>query len=204
MVARSFRSTWLSWRPRVCLLEKFMDAHECKALIQLGTGRMQRTQKSNPSISVLRSARGCWLPRTDDPLLSWRDVSGARFVLAEFEERVAHVTGIPLMNGEPSQLLRYREGEQYSVHPDFFDPSDAAALANGGQRLCTLLAYLSTWPARLKEVSWKGCRRMLVEQQDFPGQMGEAWKCSQSWATLCSGTTRTAQALPILAVCIKA
>ena len=44
-------------------------------------------------------------------------------------------------NGEPIQILRYENGQQYVPHFDFFqDPVNVAA---GGHRIATVLMYLS-------------------------------------------------------------
>ena len=64
--------------------------------------------------------------------------------MSSVEERIAHATGIPLTHGEPSQVLRYGRGQQYTLHPDFFDPKDKRQLGNGGNRQATLLVYLNT------------------------------------------------------------
>ena len=57
-----------------------------------------------------------------------------------------HASGIPRAHGEPCQVLRYRPGEEYKRHPDFFDPADTEELRNGGQRMATFIIYLSTLP----------------------------------------------------------
>ena len=51
-----------------------------------------------------------------------------------------YVLGIPLEQMEEPQIVRYRTGEEFSWHYDEVPP---AQLANGGQRLATLLVYLN-------------------------------------------------------------
>merc|ERR1711935_319707 len=89
-----------------------------------------------------RSSDGCWIPRSDLPSV-WH-TEWQRNLVAAVEDRIALTTGFPLQNGEPSQILRYTRGAEYSLHPDFFDPADRSSLANGGQRCATLLVYLSS------------------------------------------------------------
>ena len=62
------------------------------------------------------------------------------------ERRIAKATGVATGCGEPSQVLRYEAGQEYALHPDFFSPEDAHALANGGQRVATFLLYLNSVP----------------------------------------------------------
>ena len=139
----SLTSTWLSWRPRVCRFHGLLSADECEALMQLGSSRLERAQVRHAE--AVRTAQGCWLPRSDLRSV-WSDEQ-RRGLVQSVEERIAHATGIPLTHGEPAQVLRYGAGQQYSVHPDFFDPRDEQELSNGGQRVATFLVYLSSVPA---------------------------------------------------------
>ncbi|KAF6266337.1 hypothetical protein COO60DRAFT_447587 [Scenedesmus sp. NREL 46B-D3] len=51
--------------------------------------------------------------------------------------------GAPVENGEPMHVLRYQQGEQYKEHYDFFNESDSTNVVNGGQRVATVLLYLT-------------------------------------------------------------
>ncbi|KAG7022241.1 putative prolyl 4-hydroxylase 7 [Cucurbita argyrosperma subsp. argyrosperma] len=67
-------------------------------------------------------------PRSDD-------------IVAGIEAKIAAWTFLPVDNGEPIQILRYENGQQYVPHFDFFqDPVNVAA---GGHRIATVLMYLS-------------------------------------------------------------
>ena len=97
-----------------------------------------------------RSSDGCWIPRSDLPSV-W-STEWQRNLIAAVEDRIALATGIPLHNEEPSQILRYTRGAEYSLHPDFFDPQTAARwptlrhadrlplLGAGRRRRCHLLS----------------------------------------------------------------
>jgi len=68
-------------------------------------------------------------------------------LVARLEERIAALVDWPVENGEGLQVLRYRPGAEYKPHYDYFDPaqpSSAAILARGGQRLASLVMYLNT------------------------------------------------------------
>jgi prolyl 4-hydroxylase len=51
-----------------------------------------------------------------------------------------HVLGIPLPQMEEPQIVRYREGEEFSWH---YDEIPRIQSENGGQRVATLLVYLN-------------------------------------------------------------
>ena len=47
-------------------------------------------------------------------------------------------------NIEPTQILRYRPGERYRMHPDFFVGPKKEKMGRGGQRIATLIAWLNS------------------------------------------------------------
>ncbi len=67
-------------------------------------------------------------------------------VLEALERCISRVSGMPALNGEFLQILRYRPGEEFRPHVDYFNESGAGAyqsLADGGQRAQTVLTYLN-------------------------------------------------------------
>lgn len=52
------------------------------------------------------------------------------------------LTGIPLVNGEDMQVLRYEHNQKYSAHNDYF-PSEYLSHTDGMQRTATILLYLT-------------------------------------------------------------
>jgi prolyl 4-hydroxylase len=67
-------------------------------------------------------------------------------VLEAIERCIARVTGLPTQHGEFVQVLRYRLGEEFKPHVDYFNESEAGtyqSLADGGQRAQTVLLYLN-------------------------------------------------------------
>ena len=148
---KCMRWTQLCRRPRLVQADGFLTPVECSLLRQLARPKLAPTAAEDwagTGAHRQRSASGCWLPRRDTPAHAWASFGGpgtpAARLVGLIEARIARATGIPLDHGEPAQLLRYRRGEAYSLHPDFFDPADAANLRNGGQRVATFLVYLST------------------------------------------------------------
>jgi prolyl 4-hydroxylase len=60
-------------------------------------------------------------------------------MIQNIERRIASWSQIPESHGEPIQVLRYKPGEEYRAHYDYFF-HDAGKLNN---RVATVLMYLS-------------------------------------------------------------
>ncbi|KAG2497974.1 hypothetical protein HYH03_004235 [Edaphochlamys debaryana] len=86
--------------------------------------------KSVPS--DIRTSTGSWLSKGEDD------------IVARIEKRVAQVTMIPVENQEGLQVLHYHDGEKYEPHYDYFHDPVNARPENGGQRVVTVLMYLTT------------------------------------------------------------
>ena len=71
---------------------------------------------------------------------------GETALVARIEARIARLVNWPLENGEGLQILQYRPGAEYKPHYDYFDPAEPGTptiLKRGGQRVGTLVMYLS-------------------------------------------------------------
>jgi hypothetical protein len=67
-------------------------------------------------------------------------------VLEALERCIGRITGLPPLHSEFLQILRYRPGEEFKPHVDYFNDGGASAyrsLGDGGQRAQTVLAYLN-------------------------------------------------------------
>lgn len=67
-------------------------------------------------------------------------------VVEAIERCIARVAGLPVLNAEFLQVLRYLPGEQFRPHVDYFNEGGAgayASMADGGQRAQTVLTYLN-------------------------------------------------------------
>ena len=61
-------------------------------------------------------------------------------------ERVSRYVGVPATHMESMQVLRYQNGQKYDEHMDAAEldsPSGKVLASNGGQRIATVLLYLS-------------------------------------------------------------
>jgi prolyl 4-hydroxylase len=125
--------------PRVVLFGNLLSPEECEALIELSRGKLERSnvvdrQTGNYQQHPDRTSDGTYFRRAENSLI------------ARIEARIAELTGCPVERGEPIQVLHYRPGTEYKPHFDYFDPADDGnrkVLAMGGQRVATLIMYLS-------------------------------------------------------------
>lgn len=124
----------LSWEPRAFIYHNFLSKEECEYLISIAEPHMvkstvvdSKTGKSKDS--RVRTSSGMFLRRGRDKIVK------------DIEKRIADFTFIPVEHGEGLQVLHYEVGQKYDAHFDYF--LDEFNTKNGGQRLATLLMYLS-------------------------------------------------------------
>lgn len=125
--------------PRVVLLGNVLSDEECDALMTYAQTRMQRSPvvsdtDGKDEVHAYRTSRGAMFARAESELI------------ARIEARLAAITRWPVENGEGLQLLRYESGNEYRPHFDWFDPAlpgPRKHLERGGQRLATIVMYLS-------------------------------------------------------------
>lgn len=126
----------LSWQPRLYHLKGFLTDWECEHLKELGLPKLKRTNVLNsttgePEPSSVRTSEGTFIGTVDN-------------VVAMIEQRVAHVTMLPKSHQEIMQILRYKAGQKYLPHHDYFKHEPMVVESHGGQRLITFLMYLSS------------------------------------------------------------
>ncbi|GMH44394.1 hypothetical protein BSKO_12346 [Bryopsis sp. KO-2023] len=143
----------ISWAPRAFLLKNFLSMEECEYLKAQATPSMTKstvvdndTGKSVPS--NIRTSTGTFLNLNQDDKI------------AKIEKRVAQVTMIPVAHQEGFQILRYVNGQKYEPHYDFFHDDFNTKKDYGGQRIMTVLMYLSTPTEGGETVFPKGDRKM--------------------------------------------
>ncbi|KAI3922543.1 hypothetical protein MKX01_006232 [Papaver californicum] len=111
------------------------SSKECDYLISLGAPRMKKStvidvKTGGSTDSKVRTSSGMFLKR------------GVDEVVRDIEKRIADFTHIPVEHGEGLQILHYEVGQKYEPHYDYFDDKFNME-KHGGQRLATLLMYLS-------------------------------------------------------------
>ncbi|MDP2015472.1 2OG-Fe(II) oxygenase [Hydrogenophaga sp.] len=130
-------------QPRVVVLGNLLSAEECDALIESARPQLARsltvaTKTGGEELNPDRTSNGMFFARGQTP------------EVARIEARIARLLNWPVENGEGFQVLHYRPGAEYKPHYDYFDPDEPGTptiLKRGGQRLATLVMYLSE-PAR--------------------------------------------------------
>ncbi|KAG8660049.1 hypothetical protein MANES_02G110601v8 [Manihot esculenta] len=124
----------ISWEPRSFIYHNFLSKEECDYLINLAKPHMQKSvvvdsKTGKSKDSKVRTSSGTFLPRGRDEKIR------------EIEKRISDFTFIPVEHGEGLQVLHYEVGQKYEPHFDYF--KDEFNTMNGGQRIATLLMYLS-------------------------------------------------------------
>lgn len=125
--------------PRVVLFGNLLSDEECDSLVSLSRAKLQRSSVVNASTGAYdihphRTSSGTYFNRGENELLQ------------RIERRIAELVDCPLDRGEPIQVLHYEPGGEYKPHYDYFDPAhpgNQEVLAQGGQRVATLIMYLN-------------------------------------------------------------
>ena len=125
--------------PRLVVFGDLLSADECDALIALAQPRLSRsltvaTRADGQEVSADRTSQGMFFERGETPLV------------AAIEARLSRLLRWPADRGEGLQVLRYGPGAEYKPHYDYFEPSDpgtATLTRRGGQRVATVILYLS-------------------------------------------------------------
>ena len=126
--------------PRVVVFGALLSHEECDGLVALSRTRLARSetvdnQTGGSEVNAARTSDGMFFERGEFALID------------TIERRLAALLNWPLDHGEGLQVLRYRSGAEYRPHHDYFDPAQpgaASILARGGQRVATLIMYLSS------------------------------------------------------------
>ncbi|KAI5418766.1 probable prolyl 4-hydroxylase 10 [Lathyrus oleraceus] len=127
----------ISWEPRAFFYHHFLTIEECEHLINIAKPNMGKSlvvqSDKNGTVqnvySRVRTSTGTFLLRGQDK------------IVRNIEKRIADFTFIPVEHGEDLQILHYEVGQEYVPHHDYF--TDEYNLWNGGNRIATMLMYLS-------------------------------------------------------------
>ncbi|KAG5231936.1 prolyl hydroxylase [Salix suchowensis] len=126
----------VSWSPRITVLHNFLSTEECDFLRAIAKPRLQTSTvvdaKTGKGIeSNVRTSTGMFLSSEEK-----------KYPMVQIiEKRISVYSQVPVENGELIQVLRYGKNQYYKLHHDYF--SDTFNLKSGGQRIATMLMYLS-------------------------------------------------------------
>jgi prolyl 4-hydroxylase len=126
--------------PRVVVFGQLLSDAECDGLMAQSRPRLTRSETvqndtGGSEVHAARTSEGMFFERGESPLIT------------RIEARISELLCWPVSHGEGLQILRYRPGAEYRPHFDYFDPAHAGTpriLERGGQRVGTLVIYLST------------------------------------------------------------
>jgi prolyl 4-hydroxylase len=126
-------------KPIVVLLQGVLSNDECAELIELARPRLRPSTVVDPqtgtnTVANYRNSEGMFFRPAETPLIALLD------------RRLAELMNCPLENGEGLQVLRYGPGGHTAPHFDFLipsNPTNEASVKRSGQRLSTLMIYLS-------------------------------------------------------------
>ncbi len=125
--------------PHIVVFGNVLSDDECDALIAAAKPRMNRsltvaTKTGGEELNADRTSNGMFFRRDENE------------VVKTLEARLAALVNWPIENGEGLQILHYRPGTEYKPHYDYFDPNEPGTptiLKRGGQRVATIIMYLS-------------------------------------------------------------
>lgn len=126
--------------PRIAVAEGLISPRMCDWIVARAAPRLERAQVYDPRDGKGRTAQA----RTNSEMRF--DFDSLDLVLMFTAQRIAALTGFALRGMEPASVLHYLPGQEFRAHYDFLDPaiaSYAAEIARTGQRVATLLIYLS-------------------------------------------------------------
>ena len=119
--------------PPVLTLDNFLTMDECQNIRKVAEERESSTHRVGSA-----TFQGALSTRTST---SWF----CRYVdLPVLIAKAHQVLGVPLETMEEPQIVRYKGGEEFSWH---YDEVPKSQLSNGGQRVATLLVYLTDVPS---------------------------------------------------------
>ncbi|XP_031389443.1 probable prolyl 4-hydroxylase 10 [Punica granatum] len=123
----------ISWEPRAFMYHNFLK-EECEYLIKLGAPHMQKSTAVDSSTGKIQYSR-C----AQDLLLFL--VRGRDKIIWDTEKRIADFSFTHTEHREGLQVFHYEVGQKYEPHFDYF--LDEYNTRNGGQRMATIIMYLS-------------------------------------------------------------
>ncbi|MET0786883.1 MAG: 2OG-Fe(II) oxygenase [Paenisporosarcina sp.] len=127
------------------ILRNFMEPKHCDEIIAIVKQRPSQIQRSK-GLELTTGHHIISEHRTSSELFFRH---GENPIIAEYERRIAEMTGLPVEFGEGFQFAWYKEGEYFKNHHDYFHEEyggTQSILSRGGQRLITFMIYLNTLP----------------------------------------------------------
>eukprot|EP01062_Namystynia_karyoxenos_P049039 TRINITY_DN3747_c0_g1_i1.p2 TRINITY_DN3747_c0_g1~~TRINITY_DN3747_c0_g1_i1.p2 ORF type:complete len:425 (+),score=120.48 TRINITY_DN3747_c0_g1_i1:105-1277(+) len=176
--------TWrvLSKRnPRAIYVSRYWNDEECDQIVKWARPSIERSRvvDTKGGLSDVRTSEGMFL--TSPTVYRHPIVEAAR-------RRTALLANLRPENIEATQVLRYKEGQYYVAHPDYFAPQFTEHLNRGGQRVASLLSWL-TDTKEGGETSFPNARPKVITVRPRKGDAVIFWNCEadlrpgEKWCT---------------------
>ena len=123
--------------PRAYVLRGVLTEAECDHLVQKAEPQLKRSYTVDFHTGEHKETKG---RTSDDTVFAPREDP----VIAAIEAKIASVTMIPESHGEGLHILRYKGGQKFMPHYDYFHDLNSSRVVYGGQRAATVLMYLAT------------------------------------------------------------
>lgn len=120
--------------PTIVLIDGLLSMAECEQLAMFAEGRLSQSTVVDDATGVAVAHHG----RTSEGAVLQ---TGECLAADLLQCRAAILAGLPTSHAESVQVMRYRVGQRYDAHHDYFSAS-SPNLAQGGQRVATMLMYL--------------------------------------------------------------
>lgn len=134
------RQTQLHEKPTVWSLHQVLDVMECSHLAVLSMPYLQPSKVISSTGDAQKISGRTSMGTNFPPYRS-------DFVVNNIVSKLCKIAGQTEDTAEYLALLKYGEGEEYRVHPDYFESSNPdlkTLLEQGGQRIKSIVCYLNT------------------------------------------------------------
>jgi len=122
--------------PPVLVIENFLTPQECQEIEAVAMAAENGHDGGSGAVQVESATFA--MSQSTRTSTSW---FAHFYQVPQLVAKIHYLLGIPLEHMEEPQIVRYKTGQEFSWH---YDEVPAAQLANGGQRVATILVYLNT------------------------------------------------------------
>lgn len=122
--------------PRIVIIRNILTPKECEWLIEKAKPLMEPSTQIKGDKQYVGGGRTSYTAVMEE----YKDVMPLSSILRRF----AILVGKPVDCIESPKIVRYRKGQHYGAHYDFFGSDDSPFVQDGGDRMFTFLVYLNT------------------------------------------------------------
>jgi prolyl 4-hydroxylase len=139
----------ISSEPPLLIVHGFLEPEHCDSIVQ-AVNHDDTDPSSDSKTTLTRSTMGASQTKSDERTSStaWLREENCPLPLRTFASRTSALSGLPCMNMENCQVVRYQPGEEFKMHTDHLDSFNEFDV---GGRLATCLVYLNDAEVSLEE-----------------------------------------------------